>query len=335
MVQLGGKYMFFNDGGRSVPATLASEWKRPTTTRGSSYAQFASMLHLRGFHEQAEQLSSAASQKGVVTNLDASLGSSDSEDSSGSELSEIDAADFFASNLDDALGATDGNEHAAAMLIQKQYREHQELVREQNEAASMIQARLRGRACRRNARKSRQAKEDVSASRIQARQRGKAERRARKKEAAASRAIQRRVRGNTARQKYKRELANAKKAMRFFRGRATAHVFDGWADMAAEMAASRRVTHAFLHGAIWAGVDAVLAAQDVASAEEAERVATDIVAAAAAAAAAAEAEAEAARILMLRADSAQAALACDGLLQAGRWRSGAGAARSCCSRSAC
>ena len=57
-------------GGRSVAPTLAAEWKRPSRTRGQSYSQFASMLHLRGFHEQAGELSRAASEKGVVSNLD-------------------------------------------------------------------------------------------------------------------------------------------------------------------------------------------------------------------------------------------------------------------------
>jgi Ca2+-binding EF-hand superfamily protein len=70
LVQLDGDYLFFSDGGRSAAATLANQWKRPTTTRGASYAQFASMLHIASFHEQLGELGDAMQEKGVVTNLD-------------------------------------------------------------------------------------------------------------------------------------------------------------------------------------------------------------------------------------------------------------------------
>jgi hypothetical protein len=70
LVQVDGDYLFFTDGGRSAPSSLANQWKRPSTTRGSSYAQFASMLHIGAFSDQLEELGEAMQQKGVVTNLD-------------------------------------------------------------------------------------------------------------------------------------------------------------------------------------------------------------------------------------------------------------------------
>ena len=70
LVQLDGSYLFMQDGGRSVASSLCNEWKRPSTTRGASYAQLASMLHLQGFHDQVNELKDAIQDHGVVTNLD-------------------------------------------------------------------------------------------------------------------------------------------------------------------------------------------------------------------------------------------------------------------------
>ena len=70
LVQLDGSYMFFNDGGRSTATTLAAEWKRPSRTRGSSYAQLASMMHLRPFHDQMDELQDAMQDYGTATSLD-------------------------------------------------------------------------------------------------------------------------------------------------------------------------------------------------------------------------------------------------------------------------
>eukprot|EP01052_Picozoa_sp_SAG31_P009114 SAG31_NODE_472_length_15237_cov_3.424891_10_plen_428_part_00 len=257
------------------------------------------MLHLRGFHEQAEQLSRAASAKGVVTNLDAPLGPSDSDDdydglSSGSELSAISAEEFFATSLDDALHATEGNNDAAALLIQKQYREHLAWVQEQNEqhaAAAKIQARQRGKMGRKRMQQTRE-KQHSSAAKIQARQRGRQERRLRREKDRAARIIQRRARGNSARNQYRRQLANAKAALRHFRGRICTQVFDNWADIAALMVASRRVSTDLLDTMYGGAIDAVLAAEAeerlLKEKEEAEATAAAIAAAAAAEAAAAE-----------------------------------------------
>jgi len=70
LVQLDGSYMFFNDGGRSTATTLAAEWKRPSRTRGGSYAQLASMMHLRPFHDQMDELQDAMQDYGTATSLD-------------------------------------------------------------------------------------------------------------------------------------------------------------------------------------------------------------------------------------------------------------------------
>ena len=86
LVQLDGSYLFFQDGGRSAATSLANEWKRPSTTRGASYAQLASMLHLSGFHEQVGELKDAIQDHGVVTNLDTHDSDSDWSDDDESSL---------------------------------------------------------------------------------------------------------------------------------------------------------------------------------------------------------------------------------------------------------
>ena len=52
LVKVDSDFLFFPDGGRSAPTALANAWKRPSTTRGASYSQFASMLHLASFSDQ-------------------------------------------------------------------------------------------------------------------------------------------------------------------------------------------------------------------------------------------------------------------------------------------
>ena len=117
LVQLDGSYMFFADGGRSAPTTLANEWKRPTTTRGGSYAQLASMMHLNGFHEQMGELRDAMQDHGTVTNLDAELEDSfSSEDESAEPDSGLDLEAAPPSQRDSAPEAGDGSADLEARL---------------------------------------------------------------------------------------------------------------------------------------------------------------------------------------------------------------------------
>ena len=69
VVKINHGYMFFSDGGRSASPTLANEWKNKTTTRGSSYLQFAKMLGTSEFVESVQQLGGALRTKGVVCEL--------------------------------------------------------------------------------------------------------------------------------------------------------------------------------------------------------------------------------------------------------------------------